>query len=131
MAQRALLFADPRSESAGESLSRVRLHQAHVPAPDLQHEVQGSDGALIARLDFWWEEQRLAGEFDGLAKYSRLLRDGESTERTILAEKRREQRLFDLGIRVIRWTWSDVTSLAFVPRVAAALRHPAQGQPRR
>ncbi len=122
MAERALRFGDPRAESAGESLSRVRLHQAHLPPPNLQHEVFDPDGELVARLDFWWEGQRLAGEFDGLVKYTKLVRPGESTERVVLAEKRREQRLFDLGIRVVRWTWGDLWGPELAGRIGAALR---------
>lgn len=122
MAERALRFADPLAESPGESLSRVRFHQAHLPVPQLQHKVFDAAGSLIGRLDFWWEQQHLAGEFDGLVKYGKLLRPGETTEHAVLAEKRREQRLFDLGIRVIRWTWADLWSPKLVHRVDAALR---------
>lgn len=124
MAERAVLFGDPLAESPGESLSRVRFHQARLPVPELQHEVFDHDGELVGRLDFWWRDQGLAGEFDGLVKYGRLLRPGESVEQVVLAEKRREQRLFDLGIRVIRWTWSDLWSPALTARVAAALQRP-------
>lgn len=35
----ALEFADGRAESVGESISRVRLVQLHLPAPELQYEV--------------------------------------------------------------------------------------------
>ena len=34
----------------------------------------------MARPDFWWEERGLAGEFDGMVKYGRLLRPGQSVE---------------------------------------------------
>lgn len=121
MAERALRFADPRAESAGESLSRVRLAQAGLPAPDLQREIRAADGTVIARLDFFWDEGRLAGEFDGLVKYGRLIRPGQTPEQVIAAEKRREQRLFDLRVRVVRWVWADLWTPDLGRRVRAAL----------
>lgn len=121
MAARALLFADADSESPGESLSRVRFHQAGLPVPQLQHKVFDGDGELLARTDFYWEEQRLAGEFDGLVKYGRLLRPGQTPEQVVAAEKRREQQLFDQKVRVIRWIWADLWTPVLGRRVEAAL----------
>ena len=80
MAGRALGFASPLAESPGESLSRVRMLQARLPLPTLQHVVCDSAGCFVARLDFWWEEFGLAGEFDGMVEYGRLLRPGQSVE---------------------------------------------------
>lgn len=118
MAARALGFADPLAESAGESLSRVRMHQAGLPMPELQHKVYDCTGVLVARLDFWWEEFNLAGEFDGMIKYGRLLRPGQSVESVVAAEKRREQRVLDLtGGRMIRWTWPELWDGELVARL--------------
>ena len=64
-ARRAVAFADARSESVGESRSRVLLRQAGVPAPDLQVEVLGESGDLLGRSDFGWVGGRVLGEFDG------------------------------------------------------------------
>ena len=38
-ARRAVALLDPRSESAGESVSRVRLHEDGLPAPELQQAI--------------------------------------------------------------------------------------------
>jgi hypothetical protein len=111
-ARRVCGFLDPRSESPGESLSRVVLHEAGIPAPTPQYSVYGSGGRLAGRADFGWEEQRTLGEFDGRTKYGRLLKPGESTEDVLYREKLREDALRDLGWQVVRWTWAD-------------LRHPA------
>lgn len=108
MARAAIAFADKRSESAGESLSRVRIHRAGLPVPELQFVALGSDGRFLGRLDFWWEEQCLAGEFDGMAKYSTLRAPGVTTEEVIRAEKRREQAIVAEGVRLVRWTWPDL-----------------------
>ncbi|MGY2076457.1 type IV toxin-antitoxin system AbiEi family antitoxin domain-containing protein [Blastococcus sp. SYSU DS0828] len=54
-AARAVAAADARSESVGESRSRVIL-QRWQPAPSaLQFEVLSAGGDLVARTDFAWE----------------------------------------------------------------------------
>lgn len=65
-------FLDHRSESAGESGSRVRMMQDGIPQPELQRELFDEDGTFIARVDFFWEEHRTVGEFDGEIKYGWL-----------------------------------------------------------
>ena len=54
----ALLKADSRSESAGETLTRERLSRLKLPMPEPQVEVQTRLGRH--RLDFAWKEQKLA-----------------------------------------------------------------------
>jgi hypothetical protein len=107
-ARRAVELLDPRSESAGESASRVRLHQDGLPAPDLQHDIFDEQGAFVARVDFLWKEQRTFGEFDGKIKYGRLLKPGQSIEEVLFEEKRREDALRDLGWQIVRWLWVDL-----------------------
>jgi hypothetical protein len=107
-ARRALALLDPRSESAGESVSRVRLHEAGLPAPELQQNIYDEDGQFVARVDFCWQEQRTIGEFDGKIKYGRMLKSGQSIEDVLFAEKRREDALRDLGWQMVRWLWADL-----------------------
>ena len=107
-ARRAVAFLSPLSESAGESFSRVRIYADNLPVPELQREIVGPDGEVIARVDFYWEQQRTVGEFDGKIKYGRLLRPGQSPEDAVFEEKRREDRLRDLDLQVVRWVWSDL-----------------------
>jgi hypothetical protein len=107
-ARRAVALLDPRSESPGESMSRVRLRQDGVPAPELQQDIHDGDGRLVARVDFYWEEQRTIGEFDGKIKYGRLLKTGQSVHDAIFAEKVREDALRDLGWQIVRWLWADL-----------------------
>jgi hypothetical protein len=68
-------FLDARSESAGESHSRVVLDRIGMPAPVPQYEVW-DHGVLVGRADFCWGEFRTLGEFDGKEKYGRLLKLG-------------------------------------------------------
>lgn len=67
--------------------------------------------------DFLWDEVRVIGEADGLAKYQP---DGVRTTREIVrAEKRREERLTDAGYEIVRWGWQDAND---PPRLARRLR---------
>lgn len=106
-ARKAALFADGRAESPLESISRVVMHEAGLPAPALQVPL-GIDemGVPTGVVDFYWDDYRLIGEADGLLKYDEEpAADGESTLR---AEKLRQEALEALDYRVVRWTWNDI-----------------------
>jgi hypothetical protein len=107
-ARRACAFLDGRSESPAESVSRVRFLEQGLPSPHTQYKVYDEVGELIARCDFGWEEHRTLGEFDGKAKYGRLLRPGQSAADAVYTEKLREDALRDRGWQVVRWTWTDL-----------------------
>lgn len=107
-ARRVADFADGRSGSVGESRSRWAMTVAGIPAPDLQHEVRDRHGRHVGTVDFWWEARRLAGEFDGLVKYGRLLRPGRTAADAVVAEKLREDDLRDQDVQVTRWIWADL-----------------------
>lgn len=107
-AARVIAFADPLSESVGESRSRVLIHRLGLPEPDLQVRVRRPDGSVIARCDFGWEDRRTLGEFDGRVKYGRLLGPGQEPGDVVFREKRREDELRDHRWQVARWTWDDL-----------------------
>jgi alkylated DNA nucleotide flippase Atl1 len=107
-ARRVVEFLDARSESAGESMSRVRLMEEGLPRPELQQEIFGPDGRLVARVDFRWKEYNTVGEFDGKIKYGRLLKPGQRIEDVIFEEKVREDAVRDLGLQVVRWISRDL-----------------------
>ncbi|MEV6768088.1 hypothetical protein AB0N05_05585 [Nocardia sp. NPDC051030] len=100
---------DPRSESPGESLSRVRMHEFGLPIPELQTTVLNRTCVFIARVDFCLPTLGVIGEFDGRSKYGRLLKPGDSTADAVYNEKLREDALRALGTQVVRWTWPDLT----------------------
>lgn len=100
-------FADPRSESPGESRSRVILAQGGLPAPTLQREVWGDVG-LVGRTDFAWEDDGVLGEFDGHIKYGAHRRPGESVGDAVAREKLREDDLRSLEWGVVRWVWDEL-----------------------
>jgi hypothetical protein len=107
-ARRVADFLDGRSESAGESVSRVRLGEQGLPIPTLQHEVYDLAGTMLGRSDFAWIKHRTVGEFDGRVKYGALLRPGQRPEDVVFAEKLREDAIRDLGWQVVRWVWADL-----------------------
>lgn len=59
----ALTNADPRYESAGETLTRELISHLSLPMPGSQVEVNSRAGRF--QLDFAWKEKKVALEFDG------------------------------------------------------------------
>lgn len=114
-----LAFADSRSESVGESRCRVLFHDVGLPPPDLQREFYGPDGRLIGRSDFYFEEERTIGEFDGKGKYLRSLGPDDDPGEIVWKEKKREDALRALGNEVGRVIWID---LDYPKAVAARFR---------
>ncbi|WP_433558065.1 hypothetical protein ACQPWY_05085 [Pseudonocardia xinjiangensis] len=123
-ARRALAFADARSESVGESRSRVALAGAGLPAPVLQWEVRRPDGRFVAQVDFGWPALRTVGEFDGRVKYGLLVPPGADAADVLYREKLREDALRAEDLGVVRWGWSDLDR--FAP-VAERLQHRFRG----
>jgi len=95
----AVEMADPAAESALESLSRLFFRAYDIPAPQTQVDLRCAN-RFIARTDFWWESSRVAGEADGMRKYTALA--------DLHEEKLRQERIEALDIRVVRWTWADI-----------------------
>jgi hypothetical protein len=110
--------ADGAAGSPGESLSRVQILDAGLPAPVLQQPFHDRLG-LIGYVDFWWPEFGLIGEFDGLQKYREAdLLAGRTPGQVVVAEKLREDRLraAHLHPRVHRWTWATLTERGSLAR---------------
>jgi len=122
-ARRVVAFADGRSESVGESRSRVRLAAAGLLPDELQWQVIGAGGRIVATTDFAWLGRRTVAEFDGEIKYGRLLRLGETPGEAVFREKRREDAIRDEELAVVRWTWQDLDEFNGVAaRVRRAFR---------
>jgi hypothetical protein len=120
-ARRALRFADGRSESVGESRTRLVLRSLGLPDPELQVEVLDR-GQFVARVDFAYPELGVVIEFDGETKYGALLAPGESPSDAVIREKHREDDLRRLGLVVVRLTWGELSDRRLVyDRVTAAL----------
>lgn len=102
-----LIFADGRSESYYESLTRLRFHEQGVPPPELQYTVITPGGHLLGVADFAWPSLGVLGEFDGAAKYGDLRGEGQSPQQVLAAEKRREEQICLQGWWFARFTARD------------------------
>ncbi|WP_139209732.1 hypothetical protein [Microlunatus flavus] len=107
-ARRALELLDGRSESYGESISRVLMLERGLPAPEPQLRVRDARGVVVARVDFAWPSLGVIGEFDGRIKYGLDLAPDQDPAQALWREKLREDRLRDLGWQVVRWVWADL-----------------------
>ncbi|MEZ0580720.1 type IV toxin-antitoxin system AbiEi family antitoxin domain-containing protein [Nocardioides sp. MH1] len=106
---RILQLSDGKAESVGETRTRLLCRSQGLPAPVPQFEIFHPSGRLAGRVDFAWPDRRTMLEFDGMQKYLRLRRAGETIEQTVLREKAREDRLRELtGWLMIRLVWADL-----------------------
>jgi hypothetical protein len=123
-AARVAALASPLAESVGESYSRAAFELLGFDQPVLQHVFHDRDG-FIGRVDCWWPQQRVVGEFDGKAKYlDAAVRGDTSAEEAVYREKLREDRIRGLGLGFVRWGWADVQNPERLRRklLAAGLR---------
>lgn len=121
----ALSLSDGRAESPLESRGRLALVAAGFPRPELQVEIHDASG-FVARVDAWYDAQAVAIEFDGRVKYLDPS-GGRSPGEVLWKEKLREDRLRQLGVRVLRLVNGDVISQlrAAAPRLRQLLAEPA------
>ena len=76
--------------------------------PVLQYYLVDRHGSLVGISDFYWEEHRHLGEFDGKIKYQKLLRLGETASECVFREKKREDAMRADLRGMTRFIWSDV-----------------------
>lgn len=103
---RAVDLADGRAESPLETRGRLRIVGSGLPTPELQVEIRAG-GGLIAVVDAWFDDAAVAVEFDGRVKYTDPWR-GRSPEQVLWDEKRREDELRSLDIRLLRVADADL-----------------------
>lgn len=112
---RLLGLLDARSESPGETRTRLALLVGGLPRPVLQFEIPTAEG--LFRADFAWPDLMVILEFDGEGKYV----DYRPTDVALLAERRREIALVESGWTVVRVRWRDLSvSGSVVAKVEAA-----------
>lgn len=118
-ARAVVAFADGRTESPGESCTRVACRAEGLPVPEPQVEVWRY-GCFVARLDFLYREQLLAIEFDGALKFT-----GEAVLPALLA---RDEAIRDCGIEVVHTSWKETfrNTGAFGSRVRRRLAEPGR-----
>lgn len=132
-ARRLMDMASDCTESPGESLTNLVIHDLRLPDPVLQHEFRVGAG-LVARVDFWFPEQGVVVEFDGLAKYrDRALRGDRSAEEVVVREKLREDAVRAVpGVETVaRVIWRQVSPGGDAPAVFARAGLPVPAGVRR
>jgi len=121
-------FADAGSANGGESLARLLMRKLGFASPRLQTHFTDEHGSMF--VDFFWPELGLVVEFDGFQKYSgpEYLR-GRVPAEVVWEEKRREDRLRALGLRVLRIVWSDLTTPGALAHILATAGVPRRVRP--
>lgn len=109
----AMLYADPRSESVGESLARATMVESGFALPELQAVLPHPlERGKTFRVDFLWmrkDGSRVIGEFDGAIKYEDpATRNGRSALRVLEDERKRESLLTFYGMPIVRFSYKDV-----------------------
>lgn len=95
--RRVLDHAEPAAESPMETRLRMLLVLAGLPRPIAQVPVHNRVGRFVGRPDLLYRECKLGLEYDG------------GTHRSSLAEDdRRQNRLLDAGISLLRFTANDI-----------------------
>lgn len=91
-------LANGLHESALESLSWAACHTLGLGMPEPQLRVYLGE-QLVARVDGVWRAHNTIGQADGLYKYK--------DRAGVLADKRQDEALEDLGFEVARWGWDE------------------------
>jgi hypothetical protein len=107
-ARRAIDAADGRAQNPGESLARVALARIGYGDAEPQVVVRLADGTFVAMTDFYIARICTVVEFDGAMKYGI---DGQDPRQQVIEEKRREDRLRDCGLQVVRMMAADLRTL--------------------
>ncbi len=109
--------ADPRLETALESISWARFIEAGIELPVPQVWLTGASGRSW-RVDFLFAG-RVIGECDGAVKYAEAS--------SLWQEKKRQADLEEAGYIVVRWTWEEIVYHPHVvlARIALALARAA------
>lgn len=70
-AREVIAMCDPRTESIGESWTRLRLIEAGFARPQVQISLRDEEGVEVYRLDMGFVEERIGIEYDGIAHHLR------------------------------------------------------------
>lgn len=90
-------LAEPAAESPMESRLRMVLVLGGLPRPMAQVPIHDPSGRFVGRPDLYYESARLAIEYDG-----------DIHRRALVEDNRRQNRLLAAGVRLLRFTASDV-----------------------
>lgn len=97
--ERVVMHAEPAAESPMETRLRMLLVLAGLPRPEAQVEVRDRWFRFAGRPDLYYRDQRLGLEYDGSGHRDALV-----------ADNRRQNRLLDAGVRLLRFAAGDIYS---------------------
>lgn len=110
-------LCDGRAESPLETRARLCFVDGSVAPDELQYPVYAESGVVLGRADFAWTRHRLLGEADGAGPHDQL--------GALYRDRQRQNDLAASGLRVLRFTWADVSRPAYAASVVRrALRQP-------
>ena len=97
MLRRVADHVEPAAESPMETRLRMLLVLAGLPRPEAQVSIHDRGGRFLGRPDLYYRDRKLGLEYDG------------GTHRDSLAEdNRRQNRLVDAGVTLLRFTAADI-----------------------
>ena len=116
--RRAIDFAEAKAESPMESRLRMIMVLGGLPKPQVQVPIHDRRGAFAGRPDLYYEHARLGIEYDG----------GFHRE-TLAEDNRRQNKLLNAGVRLLRFTGPDLlkTPQLVVDQVRAGLMTASAG----
>jgi very-short-patch-repair endonuclease len=95
--RRVIPLVDAAAESPMESRLRMLLVLAGLPRPKAQVSIHDRWGRFAGRPDLFYEEHRLGIEYDGGVHRDAMVDDN-----------RRQNKLLNVGVRLLRFTAADV-----------------------
>ena len=116
-ARRVVAFADPRSESVGESRSRVAIARPGSPSRAPSSRWCARTGSSSVAATSGGRSSGWSASSTGGVKYGRaLLRPDQDPGDVVFEEKLREDALRDTGREVVRWVWAELRDFTPVVR---------------
>ncbi len=114
-AREVLPLADARAQSPQESVLRWMIHEAGLPAPEMQHVIRSQGGAFVGQTDLAWPDKLVLVEFDG---------DLHRERDVFVQDLRRQNGLVAAGWTVLRFSSADLYGRPdyVIAAIRAALR---------
>lgn len=125
----AFEYANPKSESGGESVARATMIKLGYEVPELQVEIPDYiDEGNTYRVDFLWklpDGVMIAGEMDGHEKYvNKEMTGGKDVEEVLIEERNRESHINAHRIPVMRISYADMVNEARFKKILEAFGVP-------
>lgn len=95
--RRAVGLAEPATESPMETRLRLAIVRARLPRPRAQVKLHDEAGCIVARVDLYYPDRRLAIEYDG-----------EGHKDSVVPDMRRQNALVNAGYHILRFTAPDI-----------------------